>query len=340
MAGIAQSVLTVGSATLDPWSDTGAVVEKTKSRKRRERMRKHAVLKSEKASTTIRMMLGVPCKSHDISTDVSARTITLEERLQRIENKIDSLLNWASYSLSVEQEMYRGHGVNYSMAISALELERQCAAVRTIQKTWVRKLEEKKMRSNGQFQPMREVSGDKESDEEAIASDANFDISFASKEDTGALERPLQEKSYVTVVPSRVGFDIATSGDGDIASTKLADYSGDLSGDIPGTWNGHGERKMTEWSSVVDSTTASWKLRRLCRGVGHVSTCQWCSHTTDRFGPYRKSLLCDRGCTTIDGVWGPTICCADCKPESVEPNSQPESMDLGTQRRVWKRRAQ
>ena len=52
----------------------------------------------------------------------------------------------------------------------------------------------------------------------------------------------------------------------------------------------------------------------LCKGVGHISICGACFHTDDRFG---TSWRCKRACATIDGIWGPTVCCKECNPKVV-----------------------
>jgi hypothetical protein len=53
----------------------------------------------------------------------------------------------------------------------------------------------------------------------------------------------------------------------------------------------------------------------LCRGPGHVKICCACFHRDDRFG---RSWRCRRECAVINGVWGPTVCNAECEPDKLE----------------------
>merc|ERR1712039_589434 len=75
----------------------------------------------------------------------------------------------------------------------------------------------------------------------------------------------------------------------------------------------------SEQISEKDKTTSK---ARLCRGPGHVRECQYCFYTDDRFGRHYK---CKRECDIIDGVWGPTVCCAECRPESPAEASKENS---------------
>ena len=87
------------------------------------------------------------------------------------------------------------------------------------------------------------------------------------------------------------------------------------------------ERQTTNATNVEEQD----KPHILCRGPGHIRACSFCFFTDERFGMHWK---CDRQCATIDGVWGQTVCCRECKPESVSPIFEKK---LETQpKRVWK----
>ena len=62
-------------------------------------------------------------------------------------------------------------------------------------------------------------------------------------------------------------------------------------------------------SSYVMKKTS---LPVLCSGTGHVRRCEFCYYVDGRFGRHRR---CQRECAVVDGLWGPTVCCADCMPE-------------------------
>lgn len=55
----------------------------------------------------------------------------------------------------------------------------------------------------------------------------------------------------------------------------------------------------------------------LCRGPGHVRESGLCYFVDDRFG---RHWQCKRQCATIEGQWGPTICCEECSPEPLKSN--------------------
>ena len=50
-------------------------------------------------------------------------------------------------------------------------------------------------------------------------------------------------------------------------------------------------------------------VSRLCRGPGHIRRCEHCFYVDGCFGRNRR---CKRACSTVDGIWGPTICCPEC----------------------------
>ena len=60
----------------------------------------------------------------------------------------------------------------------------------------------------------------------------------------------------------------------------------------------------------------------LCRGAGHVKVCGACYHRDDRFG---RSCRCRRECAVLDGVWGPTVCSAECEPNKLEHEEKIEN---------------
>ena len=65
----------------------------------------------------------------------------------------------------------------------------------------------------------------------------------------------------------------------------------------------------------------------LCRGPGHVKVCGACFHKDGGFG---RSWRCTRECLTIDGVWGPSICCSQCAPEATtNPGSVVSEIKVG-----------
>ena len=80
----------------------------------------------------------------------------------------------------------------------------------------------------------------------------------------------------------------------------------------------------------------------LCRGPGHVRACDHCFYTDERFGRHHR---CRRECATVGGQWGPTICCAECKPvgqvkDTLIGSAGTHGQTLGqsNQKRIWKKR--
>ena len=62
-----------------------------------------------------------------------------------------------------------------------------------------------------------------------------------------------------------------------------------------------------------------------CRGPGHIRACDFCFFVDERFGRHWR---CKRQCITINGQWGPTICCEACDPEALVSDSLPRSPEL------------
>ena len=80
----------------------------------------------------------------------------------------------------------------------------------------------------------------------------------------------------------------------------------------------------------------------LCRGPGHVRACDRCFFTDDRFGRHHR---CRRDCANVSGQWGPTICCAECKPVGEVKDTSIGSAETHGQtivksnpKRIWKKR--